>query len=62
MLDFLKFLGYVAVMLAVVPLVGLMVSGSRKAAWQYTKDWFRSIGLIALVALVIGLMIHPFTL
>jgi hypothetical protein len=57
MLWFLQFLGYVAVMLAVVPLYGFLVSGSWRAAWRYTKDWGRVMGLIIAAAILLALIV-----
>lgn len=44
-------------MLAIVPLVGLLVSGSRRGAWRYTKDWARSIGILVLLGCLLYLLI-----
>lgn len=61
MLYFLKFCGYAAVMLAIIPLAGLCVSGSWRGAWQYAKAWGRVMLITFAVAAVIWLVIQPFT-
>jgi hypothetical protein len=53
---FLRALPYLLVMLAVVPVFGLMVSGSWRAAWRYTKDWLRSIAILLALG-AIGILI-----
>lgn len=47
-------------MFAIVPLVGLGVTGNVRQAWEYTKDWLRSIMYIMAVAAVFGLILLPF--
>lgn len=45
-------------MFAVVPLTGFLVSGgSWRAAWAYTKQWFKYVGMIAIAGLVLALVI-----
>lgn len=57
MVKFLQFLGYLAIMLAVVPLAGLCVTGSWKQAWRYTLAWGRAVGILVLAALVVFLIV-----
>lgn len=51
--HFLKFCGYLAVMLAIVPLAGFCVSGSWRAAWHYTKGWLQVMGIMIALAGVV---------
>lgn len=60
MLKFLEFCAYLLAMLSIVPLAGLFVSGSWRGAWEYSKAWGRSIGILIAAALVVLLMIWPF--
>lgn len=53
MLQFLKFLGYLAVLLAVVPLAGLCATGSLRQAWAYTKMWLTVVGGMAAAGFVV---------
>jgi len=52
--GFLRALPYLLVMLAAVPVFGLLATGSWRAAWAYTKVWFSSIALLV----VVGLLLH----
>ena len=47
---------YLLIMLAVVPLWGLLATGSPSAAWQYTKDWLRIMALLLVVGGVLALI------
>lgn len=47
-------------MFSIVPLTGFLVTGNRRQAWEYTRDWLRAIGYIVLAAVVLGLVIWPF--
>lgn len=47
-------------MLAIVPLVGLGVTGNWRQAWEYTRDWLRAIGYIMAAAAIMGLILLPF--
>jgi hypothetical protein len=58
--QFLKFLGFLAVLLAVVPLAGLCATGSWRLAWRFTQDWARVIGWMILVAAVVFLLVMDF--
>lgn len=53
-MQILKFLGYLSVMLATVPLFGLLVTGSPKQAWRYTKQWAVVVGIMVAAGLLIG--------
>jgi hypothetical protein len=57
--SFLRFLGYLAVLLCIVPLVGLCVTGSWRHALRYTRDWGRVMLLTVFVAAVVWLVIGP---
>jgi hypothetical protein len=60
-ISFLKFCGYMLILLSVVPLTGLMVFGNKKQAWAYTKDWFKAIGWIVLVGGILALIVTSLT-
>jgi len=60
MWKFLELLGYLGIMLATVPLVGLLTFGSRKEAIRYTKAWAKGVGWLIAAAGVIGLVLYPF--
>ena len=47
---------YLLIMLAVVPLFGLLATGSLSAAWRYTKDWLRIMALMLVVGGVLALI------
>lgn len=61
--QFLKFIGYLAIMLAIVPLAGFLVTGSWRSAWRYAKDWGRvmlgTIAMAAVLYLVVAQFIPP---
>lgn len=42
-------------MLLIVPLAGLLATGSWRSAWRYTKDWGRACGVLVLVACIVYL-------
>ena len=58
-MDFLRFLGYMAVLLAVVPLAGFCVTGSWRHAWRYTRDWLRVMLGIVIAAAVLFMVVRP---
>lgn len=58
--QFLKFAGYLAVLLAVVPLAGLAVTGSWKQALRYTRAWGRVMLWTIVAAAVLYLVISQF--
>lgn len=60
MWKFLEFLGYMAVMLAWVPLAGLLAGGSWRNAKAYTLAWAKAIGWLFAAALLIGAILYPF--
>jgi hypothetical protein len=60
MLYFLKFCGYAAVMLAIIPIAGFCVSGSLRGAWRYSKAWGQVMLIIFAVAGVFWLILQPF--
>ena len=45
----LKFLFYLSVMLAVIPLAGRIIGGSWRAAWRYAGDWSRSVAIVLVI-------------
>lgn len=47
-------------MLSIVPLAGLFVSGSWRGAWEYSKAWGRSIGILIAAGLLVTLILWPF--
>lgn len=55
-MEFLQFLGYLAIMLAIVPLAGLCMTGSWRQAWQYTRMWLTVVGSMALAGFVLFLL------
>lgn len=60
MLQFLKFIGYLAVMLAVVPLAGFAVTGSWRQAWRYTMAWARVMLWTIAAGIVVTLVVTQF--
>jgi hypothetical protein len=58
--QLLKFLGYLAAMLCVVPLAGLCVFGSRKLAWRYTIAWGRVMLILMAAGVLLWLVVSPF--
>jgi uncharacterized membrane protein len=58
--QFLKFLGYLAVLLAIVPLAGMAVTGSWRQAWRYSRDWARVILWTIIAAAVLFLLVSQF--
>jgi hypothetical protein len=50
----LKFVGYMLVLLATVPLSGFLVTGSPKQAWAFTKRWARAVTFLAVIGLAVG--------
>jgi len=57
MVQFLKFIGFAAIMLAIVPLAGLCATGSWRAAWRYTRIWLAVVGSLAGIGFVLfGIM------
>lgn len=54
--DFLRALPYLLIMFAVVPLFGLLATGSPSAAWRYTKDWLRIVALMIAVVSVLAII------
>lgn len=58
--KFLSFVGYMLVLLAVVPLTGLLCFGNVKQAVAYTKDWLRVIAGIVVLAAIGALAFWPF--
>jgi hypothetical protein len=59
MIQLLKFLGYLAVLLSIVPIVGLCVTGSVRQAWRYTRDWSRVMLGTVLVAAIVFIVVAP---
>lgn len=60
MIEFLKFLGYLAMLLLIVPLAGLCVTGSWKQAWRYSRDWGRVIAATIVVGALVFLVVFQF--
>jgi hypothetical protein len=60
MVQFLKFMGYLAVLLAVVPLAGFAVTGSWRQALRYTAAWARVMLWTIVVAAVLFLVVVQF--
>lgn len=58
--NFLKFVGIVLVMLAVVPLFGLLMFGSWKMALAYSKAWAKAIGWLLVAGVVISIVMYLF--
>ena len=56
----IRFLGYLLILLAVVPISGLLTFGSWRQAIEYTKAWGRAIGWLLLAAGVFALILFPF--
>lgn len=50
------------VLLALVPLAGLLTLGSWRQAWRYTLAWARSILVIVAFACVLAIILLPFIL
>lgn len=46
-------------MFAVVPLVGLLASGSLRGAWQYTRTWLICLAIVAAAGGVLTLILAP---
>lgn len=58
--NYLKAAFYVAIMLSVVPITGLLVFGGNvRQAWRYTKTWFAVVGALAAAGIVIALILYP---
>lgn len=51
-----KALPYLLAMAAVIPLAGLAVTGSWRAAWEYTKTWCMHVAALAVVGLLLALI------
>jgi hypothetical protein len=49
-----------AILLAIVPVSGLLTFGNWRDAWRYSKEWARSIGIIMAAALIIFVLVWPF--
>lgn len=43
-----------------VPLAGWLATGRAKGAWEYSRTWLRSIGIILVLAGVMALIVLPF--
>jgi hypothetical protein len=59
MIQFLKFVGFLAVLLAVVPLAGFAVTGSWRMALRYALDWLRVMAWTIIAAAVVLLVVMP---
>jgi hypothetical protein len=55
----LKSLPYLLAMLAVVPLMGLLATGSWRSAWAYSGLWLRAVAAVLVVAVSIALILLP---
>ena len=62
LLRYLKLAGLLVIFLGIVPLAGFLVSGSPKHAWEYSKIWLKSIGLLLLFGAVLSLIFFPLML
>ena len=62
LLRYLKLAGLTVIFLGIVPLAGFLVSGSAKQAWEYTKIWLRTIGLLIAAGAVLSLIFFPLML
>lgn len=50
------------IFLGIVPLAGFLVSGSPKHAWEYSKIWLRTIGLLVAAGAALSLIFFPLML
>jgi hypothetical protein len=48
---------YVCALLLIVPLAGLLVTGSWRGAWRYARDWSRVMALTVAIGLVVFFML-----
>lgn len=52
-----RFLCYLAILLAVVPLWGLAVTGTLRGAWRFSRDWAVVMGWTIVAGCVVFLML-----
>jgi len=62
LLRYLKLAGLLVIFLGIVPLAGFLVSGSPKHAWEYSKIWLRTIGLLVAAGAALSLIFFPLML
>ncbi len=46
-------------LLAIMPLSGLLTFGNRRQAWAYTKEWGRGMLVVLAMAAIMGLILLP---
>ena len=59
---YLKLAGLSVIFFGIVPLAGFLVTGSLKHAWEYSKIWLRTIGLLVAAGAVLSLIFFPLML
>jgi hypothetical protein len=59
-LHFLKVAGMLCLLFLVVPIAGACLTASWRGAWELSRIWLRSMGIIMAIAAVFWLIALPF--
>jgi hypothetical protein len=57
--KFFQFVGYLLVMLSIIPIAGYLVTGTWRGAWAYARDWARAVLIMICAGFVLAIIMTP---